>query len=190
VIRTNLSTRPFYNVGAVRAAIAGLALLVLAITAFNVVQIVRLTASQRTLGSQAADAEREAARLRKEAAQILSQIDPKELEVVATAAQEANAIIDQRTFSWTNLFTHFEATLPPDVRIRSVTPQPKDNVVRIGVQARSVEDLDAFIEGLEMTGAFRNVLPTTEVTLENNLIDAVIAANYEDSSPRAQETPR
>jgi Tfp pilus assembly protein PilN len=186
VIRTNLSTRPFYNVRAVRAAIAGLALLVLAITAFNVAQIVRLTASQRTLGSQAADAERDAARLRKEAAQILSQIDPKELEVVATAAQEANGIIDQRTFSWTNLFTHFEATLPADVRITSVTPQPNDNVVRIGVQARSVEDLDAFIGGLEMTGAFHDVLPTTEVAMEDNLIEAMLVASYEDSSPPAE----
>ena len=38
------------------------------------------------------------------------------------AAQEANALIDQRTFSWTELFNQIEATLPPDVMLTSVRP--------------------------------------------------------------------
>lgn len=179
MIRTNLSTRPFYNVRAVRGAIAALAIIVLAFTAFNIVQVIRLAASQRTLGAQAAQAEQEAARLRAEAAQTLARIDQKELEVVAKAAAEANAIIDQRTFSWTNLFTHFEATLPADVRITAVTPRRGQNQVQIGAEARSVEDLEAFIEGLEMTGAFRNVLATDEVTMEDDSIVAVIQATYD-----------
>src|SRR5688572_1498555 len=164
MIRTNLSTRPFYNARVVQAAIGALALIVLAITIFNTVQIVRLTSNQNTLGAKAEAAEQEAVRLRAEAERIRGRIDPKELDVVARAAREANGIIDQRTFSWTNLFTHLEATLPPDVRITAITPRPADKVVVIGVEARTVEDLDAFIEGLEKTGAFHDVLPTTEVT--------------------------
>jgi hypothetical protein len=189
MIRTNLSTRPFYNARAVQAALAALALVVAVVTVFNVVQIVRLSASQRTLGAQAQASEEQAARLRIEAQQIRTRIDPKELDIVADAAGEANAIIDQRTFSWTNLFTHLEATLPPDVRITEVTPRPNDKVVVIGVQARSIEDLDELIEGLETTGAFHDVLATNEVTMENGVIEAVVEARYTQPINRATVTP-
>ena len=94
---------------------------------------------------------------RAEAVQALARVDKKELAIVDRAAREANAIIDQRTFSWTTLFAHFEATLPEDVRITAITPRPASKMVRIGVEARTVDDLDQFIEGLEMSGAFRDL---------------------------------
>ena len=37
-----------------------------------------------------------------------------------SAAREANALIDRRAFSWTELLNQFQATLPPDVRIGGV----------------------------------------------------------------------
>jgi hypothetical protein len=189
MIRTNLATRPFYNIAAVRTAVALFALVVLAITAFNVVQTVRLTASENALGAQAAAAENQARLLRQQAAQIRTQIDPKELDVVAKAAREANAIIDQRTFSWTTLFGYLEATLPADVRITSITPRPADQVVVIGAEARTVEELDAFIEGLEATGAFHDVLPTSEVTTDEGVIEATIEARYRRPLQDVQEQP-
>ncbi|MBI2187451.1 MAG: hypothetical protein HYU37_10110 [Acidobacteria bacterium] len=187
MLRTNLSMRPFYNLRAVRALLAAVALIAAAFTLFNAVQLVRLTASQYTLGARAAEAEREAARLRAEAARIRGQINPQELAVVANAAREANAIIDQRAFSWTDLLTQFEATLPPDVRITTVQPRlDKDRafVVAIGVEARRAEDLDAFIEALETEGSFRNVLSISEETNDAGLIQAIVQGNY-TAPPRA-----
>jgi Tfp pilus assembly protein PilN len=181
MLKTNLATRPFYNLRAVRALLGAVALLVLAVTLFNAVQLVRLTASQYTLGARAAEAEREAARLRADAVRIRSQINPQELEVVANAAREANAIIDQRAFSWTDLLTQFEATLPPDVRITTVQPRLERDgrfIVAIGVQARRSEDLDAFIEALETAGGFHNVLSIQEQTADGGLIQAVIQGSY------------
>ena len=93
MLKTNLATRPFYNERAVQFVLGVLAVLVLAISAFNAFELIRLTDSQRTLGAHAVDAEREAARLRSEAATIRGQINAKELEVVANAAREANSII-------------------------------------------------------------------------------------------------
>jgi hypothetical protein len=181
MLRTNLSTRPFYNVRAVQLALGLFAGLVLAITLFNAEEIIRLTASQRTLGAHASDAEAEATRLRGEAARIRAQIDPRELQVVASAAREANGIIDQRAFSWTALFGQFESTLPPDVRITAVRPRldrPGTFVVAIATQARRAEDLDAFVEALESKGSFRDVLAVQEQTNEDGLIEAVIEGSY------------
>jgi hypothetical protein len=180
MLRTNLSTRPFYNVRAVHAALAAAAVAVLLFTVFNAVQIVRLGLSQQTLGASAAEAEQEAARLRGDAAKIRAQINPQELAVVANAAREANRIIDQRAFSWTSLFAQFEATLPPDVRITAVQPRVDDNnfIISVGVEARRAEDLDAFVEALENGGAFRNVLAVKEQTSEEGLIEAIVEASY------------
>jgi Tfp pilus assembly protein PilN len=199
MLRTNLSTRPFYNVRAVNAVLGVLTLLVLALTAFNVVSVTRLRGSQQTLGARAQQAEAEATRLRGEAARIRAQIDPKELSVVSAAAAEANGIIDRRAFSWTQLFAHFEETLPDDVRITSVSPAvEKDGtfVVSIAVEAQQIEDLDAFVEALEASGTFHNVLPTAERTDEDDLIEAIIVGVYRAqprdaaTAPAAGEVPR
>jgi hypothetical protein len=180
ILRTNLATRPFYNERAVRLALFGFAAAVALFTLINVGQFLRLSASERRLGSAVADSEREADRLRAEAARIRTQIDPKELAVVSAAAQEANGIIDRRAFSWTELFNRFEATLPPDVRIRSVQPRTDRNsfVVAVVVEARRVEDIDAFIEALEQIGGFQNVRPVEEATTEDNLLEAVVEGVY------------
>jgi hypothetical protein len=189
MLRTNLSTRPFYNVRAVQAMLLGLVALVLAITLFNVVQTARLSSRQSSLGARASQAEAEAARLRGEAAQIRAQIDPKELEVVSAAAREANAIIDQRAFSWTGLLMQFESTLPPDVRITAIQPRREDDgtfVVSMAVEGRRVEDIDAFLEALEQESTFHNVLAKEEQPKEGGLIEAVVEGVY---APPAREVP-
>jgi hypothetical protein len=181
MLRTNLSTKPFYNVRAVQALLGVLGLIVVAVTLFNIVQGISLSRQQASLGARASDAEAEAARLRGEAARVLAQIDPKELEVVSGAAREANRIIDQRAFSWTQLFAQFETTLPEDVRITAVQPRLEDDnsfVVSMTVEARRVEDLDAFIEALEGQSTFRNVLPVEEQTNDTGMLEAVIEGIY------------
>jgi hypothetical protein len=180
MLRTNLSTRPFYNVRAVQMALGALALAVALATLFNVVQLVRLTSSQRTLGARAAEAEQEAQRLRVEATRIRAQINPRELQTVANAAREANGIIDRRAFSWTELFAHFESTLPPDVRITAVAPRVEKGIfiVSVAVEARQAEDLDAFIEALESAGTFSNVLATQTQTNDEGLLEAIIEGVY------------
>jgi Tfp pilus assembly protein PilN len=181
MLRTNLSTRPFYNERAVQLALGLVAILVLAVTAFNVLQLVRLNASQRTLGAHAAESESEAARLRQEAAAIRAQINTKDLETVANAAREANGIIDQRAFSWSELFDQLEQTLPDDVRITVVDPtltQDGQFVIRLAVEARRSEDVDQFIESLEKTGSFRDVITPQEVTNDKGLLEAIVRATY------------
>jgi len=59
MLPTNLATRPFYNARAVQAILGAVALLVVAITLYNVVTIVRLTVQQRSLSARAVQAERE-----------------------------------------------------------------------------------------------------------------------------------
>ena len=192
MLRTSLSTRPFYSARAVRAGLLGLAVIAGGLTLLNAVQIVRLTTSQSTLGRSEAEARREATRLRAEATRIRSQINQAELETVAAAAREANTLIDKRAFSWTDLMAQFETTLPEDVRVRSVQPRLADGgfVVTVTVEARSAEDIDDFIEALEQTGHFRDVLPRVQLTTEDDLIESTIEGVYAAGSPRAEAAAR
>ena len=192
MLRTNLSTRPFYNVRAVRALLGLFALVVIAFTLFNVIQTVRLLALQRTLSADAVRAETEAARLRAQAAGFRARIDPRELAGVSADAREANAIIDRRAFSWTTLFSQFEQALPPDVRITAVQPRREQDgtfAVNIGVEARRVEDVEAFIEALEARTPFRDVLPVEEQTGDSGLIEAIIDGRYMPARPGTVATP-
>jgi hypothetical protein len=180
MLRTNLSTRPFYSARAVRAVLLALAVVVAGLTVYNAVRIVALLSSQSTLGASQAEARREAQRLRREALRIGSQIDRDELAVVAAAAREANTLIDQRAFSWTDLMAQFETTLPQDVRIRVVQPRLDGGrfIVSIAVQGQSPEDIDAFIEALEQSGKFRDVLPSVQSSSDDGLIEATIQGIY------------
>jgi hypothetical protein len=189
MLRTNLSTRPFYNVRAVQVVVGLCVVVVVAMTLFNAVQMSGLTASQQTLGARALSAEQEAERLRTEATQIRSQINPKELGEVVAAAREANSIIDRRAFSWTGLFSQFEATLPENVRITAVQPELDRTgqfIVTVGVEARRVEDLDAFLEALETDGTFEQVLAVQEQTTEDGLIQAVVEGTYKSPAPEVE----
>jgi hypothetical protein len=181
MLRTNLSTRPFYNARAVQLMLGALGVLVLAVTLFNVVQVVRLLTQQRSLSARAIQAEQEAQRLTRDAALTRARIDPKELAVVSGQAREANAIIDQRTFSWTSLLATFEATLPADVRITAVQPRLEQNgtfEVDVAVEAKRAEDLNTFVEALETNGAFRKVLATETQTTDQGVQQAVVTGEY------------
>ena len=180
MLSTNLATRPFHNVNAVRTVLGALVLLAGVATAFNVVQGVRLTASQQTLGARADQAEQDAVRLRSEAAAIRRQINPADLQGVADRAREANGIIDRRAFSWTELLAQLEETLPADVRITAVQPRLERDtfIVSVAVEARRAEDLDAFIEALEGKGRFRRVLATETQMDDDGLLEAMVEGAY------------
>jgi hypothetical protein len=191
MLRTNLSTRPFYNIRAVQVALGGLALVVAVMTIINLVEVIRLTSSERALGARANQAETDAQRLRGEAQRIRSQINARELNEVAAAAQEANAIIDLRAFSWSDLFSQIEATLPENVRLTSFQPQEDREgrlVVNLRVQARRVQDLELFIDALEKTGRFHQVLAAEEQTNPEGLINALIEGVY--LVPNEQPAPQ
>lgn len=180
MLRTNLATRPFYNERAVHAVIGAAAAIVLAITAFNIVRIVTLSRHNTELSSRV-DAQRaEADRLTSEAARIRRTLNKDELALVVAAAEEANALIDQRTFSWTEFFNQIESTLPPDVMLTSVRPSFKDGVtyVAMSVLARQAGDLEEFMDKLEATGSFTDVVPATQDRTDDGLARAMIESVY------------
>ena len=165
MLRSNLSTRPFYNDRAVRALVGALAALAIGLTVFNVYEILRLQRESRDSRDTISRNEAQGRELRDQAAVIRRGIDRVKLDAVQLAAAEANSLIDRRTFSWTELLNLFQSTLPPDVRIAGVMPQTDNagrRLVQVSVFSRRAEDLAEFIDALEATGAFSGVLSRSD----------------------------
>ena len=99
---------------------------------------------------------------------------------LAGATREANDLIDRRTFSWTELFAAIERTLPTDVRLLRVSPRADRGVFKVSfaVSARHFDDVDAFIDALVHTGAFRDVVPVAQQLQDDGSYAATIEAAY------------
>lgn len=181
MIRTNLSTRPFYNERLVHMWLIGVAVAVLAATAFNASRVLRYSRSDTRLQTQASGDESRAADLRRQAVRLRASVDPKQVDFAAADARQANDLIDRRTFSWTELFNRFETTLPDDVRIAAVKPRvdrDRGILLTINVLAKTVDDVSTFIENLEKTGAFMDIRPADERTDDNGLLISSLEAVY------------
>jgi Tfp pilus assembly protein PilN len=180
--RINLATQPFYNERAVRAALSLTAVIVLAVSAYNLWQVYVLSGRQAELQGRISQAQTKTRELRDQAMEIRRSINPRELEATVAAAREANLLIERRVFSWTEVLNHFETTLPASVRISSVRPRIERDgtmMVEVVVLARTVEAVDAFIENLEKRGAFSRVLSREEFVNEDGLIQASLEGRYQ-----------
>ena len=195
MLRTNLSTRPFYNERAVHAVLGIAALIVAVLTAITLFQMVKLSTQNTEQSSRIGRDRGEADRLTREATRIRRGINQDELKVVVAAAREANSLIDQRTFSWTGFFNHIEDTLPPDVMLTGVQPAVTNEGMKVSmtVIARRPVDVDEFMEKLEATGAFENVLNRLEEDLESGMTRMVVEALYvsvaDEPPPEPEKKP-
>jgi Tfp pilus assembly protein PilN len=191
MLRTNLSTRPFYNERLVHLALGLIALIVLLLTAVNLVKVVQLSRQNTTLSSKISDDRRAADEFSRKARQIRQGINQEELKLVVGRAREANNLIDSRTFSWTQFFNYIESTLPPEVMLASVRPTIDDNGTHIAmvVLARQSEDIQEFMDKLEATGAFEDISPKQKLLNDNGLAQASIEAKYVPDATAADAPP-
>jgi Tfp pilus assembly protein PilN len=181
VIRTNLSTRPFYNEAAVRAVLALVGVAAVAATVFNVARVVQLSRRNTQYLMQARNDETRGGELRAAAARFRASVDLKAIDRARDEARQANELIDRRTFSWTELFNRFETTLPDEVRITTVRPSldPQRGILlTVLVVARDVDDVNEFIENLEGTGAFTDLLAQENRVDEQEQLVATLEMIY------------
>lgn len=196
MLKGNLATRPFYNERLVRGVLVVALAAAVAWAAVNAATIVSLTQQSTMLGERVQSEGLRAAGARNDADTVRRGLDVTQLRAVSGAANEANALIQRRTFSWTALFNQLETTLPPDVRLVEVQPQADDQgrlLLSLTVVSRKIEDLDTFIRGLEATGAFRGVVSRSDEALDDGTIESNLQGYYAAvaaGTPPAASEPR
>ena len=156
----NLATRPFYNDRAVHLVLAVLGLVVAAVLAVGATRLVELSRAHGALTLEAEAAEREAAAVSTQTAGLEREMPRDALASLVVAAEEVNRLIAQRLFSWTAFFNVIERTLPANVMLTAVRPDTdaEGTSVDLAVIGRTVADIEEFIQRLEATGVFADVL--------------------------------
>jgi hypothetical protein len=188
MIRTNLSTHPFYNERAIHALAALVAVAVLAVTAWQATRVVRLSRYKTELNAAIARDRAEIESSGREAQQIRRGLDQKELAALSEAAREAKDLIAQRTFSWTQLFNELEATLPDDVMLLGIHPAVTAGAseVHMDVQGKSEEEINAFWEQLEKTGRFSKASWTNTGVTPEGSSQMTMSVLYTPGQPAAR----
>jgi hypothetical protein len=160
VLRSNLSSRPFYNEPLVSAILALVALVALVLTAFNGYMLYSLSARRSALRAEIARDAAQAQQISRQADAQQRSVQTDTLVHLASSTQEANELIDARTFSWTTFLGYIEKTMPNDVRLVSVMPRLERGRMRITmtVIGKRWEDVQSFVEALYGTGAFLDAI--------------------------------
>lgn len=183
MLRTNLATRPFYNERLARVALGAVAVLALAVLVAGVVRLVDLARLDRELSTRRDRAVRAVGDLAGRVAEAQRGVTSRDLTALAEATREANTLITQRVFSWTDFFNRIEATLPPDVMVTEVRPEIEPGTVDVamGVLGRSLDAISRFVTSLETSGAFIGVLNRQVELTEDGMYRAVLRGRYLES---------
>jgi hypothetical protein len=189
MLKGNLSTRPFYSERLASLAIGGVALAALLLTAYNGLQLVSLTSERQALRARIERDQAESASVRAATAELQRTVDRTVLAKLAASTGEANDVIGQRTFSWTEFFGLIEKTLPIDVRLVTVSPRVERGVFKVSmaVVARDLADVSSFVDALLDTGRFYDAATIDMQRREDGALNAKVDASY--LSPAAATPP-
>jgi Tfp pilus assembly protein PilN len=167
-LRLNLSTaprenkRPFIAAAALLGTIGVLALLILSHAAYKSwranrdirVEIARLESDIRVNQRKQHDLE--------------AYFKSPQAQQVLDRSGFLNSLIDQRSFPWTKIFMDLEQTLPPGVRVVTISPRLQNGraEVTLTVGASSDEARIKFLGALEKSKVFSKVQVKAEHRLE------------------------
>jgi hypothetical protein len=178
MLRINLATRPLYNEHAVRFGLTLVGLIGLIGLIEAVVEISVLSKSYAALEASGSRNEDRTQTLAAEALSVRERAGGGEAAV--EARDEANGLIERRVFSWTRFFNLIDQNIPANLILTSVRPDITDSemTVRVGVVGREVADIVSFIEELEATGNFLDILVQEEEVVDGGRYRALLVGRY------------
>ena len=138
IARLNLASSPFRNRAlpwTVAVAVSAISLLVLAFVLAQYREAsAKAAASERQV--QAMRAERDL--LQKQSEEVMQTIPPEQQKTL----EAAHALVSRKSFSWSQLFSDLEASMPTSVRVSRINVR---EVTQVGDQTRA--DLDLTVVG-------------------------------------------
>ncbi len=176
-IRPNLARRPFVDSRPANVAAVLLLFVVLVLTLVSVRTVHSYLEGSRQSRAEIASLRTETARFEAAARTAEGKLTRFDLAGMSAGAEEANALVRLRAFSWSRFLTRLEKTLPNDVRVVSVTLS-KETEKKKGSGEPRVED--SFQVSLSLVSRDPDGLP--------KLIRAFYASPWFDAPTPLSET--
>lgn len=111
----------------------------------------------RAVAARLAQMEAEFRRQQDQVRGLLATVPEEALKRYEAKVGAFNQILEASAFSWTGLLLELERSVPPFVSLGEIHPDLATGQVRLRGVARSFDDLDLFLRGLEERTAFRDV---------------------------------
>ncbi len=180
MLKINLATRPFYNERVVHVVLVLLGTGALVLMGLAGRTIFELTKVHAEITRVAEASETLVGTVSQETRILEENVSEEELEALRLSAAEANRLIDQRVFSWTELFNVIERTLPNRVMLTGLRPTGNADRMSlvISVIGERVADIEEFIEQLEASGSVGNVLARQEQRREDGMYSAQLTGEF------------
>ncbi len=185
MLKINLATRPFYNESVVHFVLLVIGTGSLVLMALGGGTIFELSRSYAEVVKRAEQSEAQVGAVTQEIRGLNEDVSEDELETLRLSAVEANRLIDQRIFSWTELFNVIERTLPNRVMLTGLRPTGTSGnmTLTIGVIGERVADIEQFIEQLEASSSIANVLARQEQRTDDGMYSAQLIGELRESIP-------
>jgi Tfp pilus assembly protein PilN len=154
-----VNNRPFLAASALGGAVALVALLLLSHAAYSSWQ------DQRQLRSETSVLQSQIRASEVQQQQLAAYFSSPQAKRVLDRSAFLNSLIDERSFPWTKIFADLERTLPPGVRVVSISPRlEKDRAeVTMKVGAQSGASEVQFLKAMETSHVFSGLV-VKEVT--------------------------
>ncbi|MXZ35051.1 MAG: hypothetical protein F4Z21_07345 [Acidobacteria bacterium] len=169
----NLASKPFFNNRKFYAATLLLGLVLVGLSATNLLLYLAHRSQSLRLNRELANQTAEAGRLEQEQQEIWARLQRPETEDFLNLVDYLNPLIARRTFSWTRFLNRLENLVPHQVQIVAITPRIAETeiVVEIFCNARTGADYIEFISRLEADADFYQVnLMTEDVSKSPNFV--------------------
>ena len=169
----NLASKPFFNNRKFYAATLLLGLVLVGLSATNLLLYLAHRSQSQRLNRELANQTAEAGRLELEQQEIWARLQRTETEDFLNLVDYLNPLIARRTFSWTRFLNRLENLVPHQVQIVAITPRIAETeiVVEIFCNARTGADYIEFISRLEADADFYQVnLMTEDVSKSPNFV--------------------
>lgn len=158
-VRLNLATSPLEKnrrFVVFSLAIGSVGLLTMALLSWNVYSVRRANTAIRL---EQARMETDMQALRRRRSELESFFNRPETVQRRELSSFLNALIAQRAFPWTQIFTDLERNLPDGVRVVSIEPRlAEDHLeLRLTIGAKTDEGKLKFLKALEDSHAFSNI---------------------------------
>ncbi len=164
ISRLNLASDPFRNRALPWTAAA-------AVSLASLVALVYVLSEYRRVSAESAKADQQVAAMRdkrkefeRQAQEIRQTIPPEQQQTL----DAAHALVSRKGFSWSQLFSDLEASLPQSVRVSRINVREVAQVgdqtradLDLTVVARTPSDVTGMINEMSRTGIF-NAIPVTE----------------------------
>jgi Tfp pilus assembly protein PilN len=161
----NLSNRPFPAYRLINIALVLILGALAGVSVWQAVGFSRYSELARSIRSEEQESRVEAEALGKRVTELESRLDRPESTAKLNEIVFLNHLILRKDFSWTRLFGVLEEMVPDNVHFTNLTPEIGENggtLLRLGVRAKSIADVTQFIQRIEMSPLFENVLVTNE----------------------------